>query len=55
VIPLDFDGRLKDGKAYVGWVDVATTEPVDDKDVRSRYEKKILEHTGIRLIGTLPC
>jgi len=46
-----FDGRLKDGKAYVGWVDAKTGEPVDDKDARNQYEKHILEHTGVRLIG----
>ncbi|KAI0950742.1 hypothetical protein AcW1_007973 [Taiwanofungus camphoratus] len=45
-----FDGRLKDGSLYVGWVDVKTSEPVDDKDVRNRYEKDILSHAGIRLI-----
>ncbi|KAJ7285205.1 fatty acid synthase [Mycena rebaudengoi] len=34
-----FDGRLKDGSLYVGWVDSKTGEPVDDKD-----------HAGVRLI-----
>lgn len=48
-----FDGRLKDGKAYVGWVDTKSGEPVDDKDVRAKYETEILEHTGVRLIGEL--
>jgi len=47
-----FDGRLKDGSLYVGWVDSKTNEPVDDKDVKGRYEKEILLHAGIRLIGT---
>lgn len=47
-----FDGRLKDGSLYVGWVDAKSSEPVDDKDVRSRYEKDILTHAGVRLIGT---
>ncbi|KAF9062802.1 hypothetical protein BDP27DRAFT_1368514 [Rhodocollybia butyracea] len=42
--------RLKDGSLYVGWVDSKSGEPVDDKDVRGRYEKDILEHAGIRLI-----
>lgn len=46
-----FDGRLKDGSLYVGWVDSKTNEPVDDKDVKGRYEKEILAHAGIRLIG----
>ena len=46
-----FDGRLKDGTLYVGWVDAKSGEPVDDKDVRARYEKDILAHTGVRLIG----
>jgi len=45
-----FDGRLKDGSLYVGWVDATSGEPVDDKDVRGRYEKEILSHAGIRLI-----
>ncbi|KAL1413365.1 fatty acid synthase alpha subunit Lsd1 [Vanrija albida] len=44
------DGKLKDGTSYVGWVDAKSGEPVDDKDVRSKYEKEILAHAGIRLI-----
>ncbi|KGO39140.1 Acyl transferase/acyl hydrolase/lysophospholipase [Penicillium expansum] len=43
------NGPLK-GKAYSGWVDAKTGDPVDDKDIKSKYEKHILEHTGIRLI-----
>ncbi|KAI9205069.1 fatty acid synthase [Polychytrium aggregatum] len=35
---------------YSGWIDVATKEPVQDFNVKSKYEEKILEHTGIRLI-----
>ncbi|KAJ1828976.1 fatty acid synthase alpha subunit Lsd1 [Coemansia sp. RSA 2599] len=33
-----------------GWVDAATGEPVADKDIKRRYEPRILEHTGIRLL-----
>ena len=44
------DGRLKDGSLYIGWVDAKISEPVDDKDVRGRYEKEILAHAGVRLI-----
>ncbi|KAL4972439.1 hypothetical protein BDW66DRAFT_144142 [Aspergillus desertorum] len=43
------NGPIK-GKAYSGWVDSKTGEPVDDKDVKAKYEKYILEHSGIRLI-----
>lgn len=43
------NGPLK-GKAYSGWVDSKTGEPVDDKDIKGKYEKYILEHSGIRLI-----
>ncbi|KAB8239003.1 3-oxoacyl-synthase [Aspergillus alliaceus] len=43
------NGPLK-GKAYSGWVDAKTGDPVDDKDIKPKYEKFILEHTGIRLI-----
>jgi fatty acid synthase subunit alpha len=43
------NGPIK-GKPYSGWVDAKTGEPVDDKDVKVKYEKYILEHSGIRLI-----
>jgi 3-oxoacyl-ACP reductase-like protein len=46
-----FDGRLKDGSLYVGWVGSKTNEPVDDKEVKGRYEKDIFLHAGVRLIG----
>ena len=46
-----FDVRLKDGSLYVGWVDSKTNEPIDDKEVKGRYEKDILLHAGVRLIG----
>ncbi|KAK9446831.1 3-oxoacyl-reductase [Limtongia smithiae] len=42
-------GQLK-GQMYSGWVDTKTNEPVDDFDVKAKYEKHILEHSGIRLI-----
>ncbi|KAG8905251.1 3-oxoacyl-[acyl-carrier-protein] synthase [Tulasnella sp. 403] len=45
-----FDGRLKTGELYVGWTDAKSGEPVDDKDVKAKYEKDILAHSGIRLI-----
>ncbi|EEB89578.1 hypothetical protein MPER_12305, partial [Moniliophthora perniciosa FA553] len=45
-----FNGKLKDGSLYVGWVDSKSGEPVDDKDVKGRYEKDILTHAGVRLI-----
>ncbi|KAJ2398450.1 fatty acid synthase alpha subunit Lsd1 [Coemansia sp. RSA 2603] len=45
-----FNGRLKNKQLYSGWVDAKTEEPVEDKDIKARYEKSILEHTGIRLI-----
>ncbi|CRG88720.1 fatty acid synthase subunit alpha, fungi type [Talaromyces islandicus] len=43
------NGPLK-GKPYSGWVDSKTGDPVDDKDIKGKYEKYILEHSGIRLI-----
>ncbi|KAK0450204.1 fatty acid synthase [Armillaria borealis] len=45
-----FDGRLKDGSLYVGWVDSKSGDPVDDKDIKARYEKDVLAHSGVRLI-----
>lgn len=43
------NGPLK-GQSYSGWVDAKSGDPVDDKDVKPKYEKYILEHSGIRLI-----
>lgn len=45
------DGKLANGQTYVGWVDAKSGEPVDDKDVKTKYEKDIIKHAGIRLIG----
>lgn len=45
------NGRLKSGELYVGWVDTKSGEPVSDGEVKKRYEKDIIEHSGIRLIG----
>lgn len=50
-----FNGPLKDGSLYTGWVDAQTNEPVEDLKVKSKYEDKILAHTGIRLIGMAAC
>ncbi|KAI1007021.1 Fatty acid synthase subunit alpha [Podosphaera aphanis] len=43
------NGPIK-GKQYAGWVDSKTGQPVDDKDIKGKYEQHILEHSGIRLI-----
>jgi len=44
------DGKLKIDKPYVGWVDAKTEEPVDDSQVKAKYETQIKEHTGVRFI-----
>jgi fatty acid synthase subunit alpha len=46
-----FDGKLPNGALHVGWVDAKSGDPVDDKDVKVKYEANILAHSGIRLIG----
>jgi fatty acid synthase subunit alpha len=45
----NYNGQLK-GKSYSGWVDAKSGDPVEDKDVKAKYEKYVLEHSGIRLI-----
>jgi fatty acid synthase subunit alpha len=46
-----YNGVIKTtGQLYSGWVDSKTGEPVEDQDVKGKYEKFILEHSGIRLI-----
>lgn len=44
-----FNGSIK-GKQYTGWVDAKTNAPVEDMDIKKKYEEEILAHTGIRLI-----
>ncbi|KAI9836057.1 MAG: hypothetical protein M1819_001668 [Sarea resinae] len=43
------NGPIK-GKAYAGWVDAKSGEPVDDKDIKPKYEQHILDHSGIRIV-----
>ena len=43
------NGPIK-GQPYSGWVDTKTGAPVSDKEVKPKYEKYILEHSGIRII-----
>ncbi|PVU94326.1 hypothetical protein BB561_002640 [Smittium simulii] len=45
-----FSGRMKSGANYTGWIVSETGEPIDDRDVKAKFEKKILEHSGIRLV-----
>jgi fatty acid synthase subunit alpha, fungi type len=40
------------GKPYSGWLDAKTNEPVEEWDIKKRYEKHILDHSGIRLIDS---
>ncbi|KAI1414021.1 putative 3-oxoacyl-synthase [Hypoxylon sp. FL1857] len=40
--------------AAAAWVDTATGAPVYDHEVKAKYEKQILEHTGLRLIEPSP-
>jgi fatty acid synthase subunit alpha len=38
------------GELYSGWVDAKSEEPIADHQVKQRYEKDILAHSGIRLV-----
>ncbi|KAI0849571.1 putative 3-oxoacyl-synthase [Daldinia vernicosa] len=40
--------------AAAAWLDVATNTPVHDYEIKAKYEKQILEHTGLRLIEPSP-
>ncbi|KAL8696442.1 MAG: hypothetical protein Q9201_007657 [Fulgogasparrea decipioides] len=35
---------------YSGWIDVETGGPLTDKEIKSKFEKQIVEHSGIRVI-----
>ena len=41
---------LPSGEKYTGWIDAQDGSPVADMDIKSRYEERILSHTGIRLL-----
>lgn len=38
------------GQPFSSWVDVASGTPVQDIDIKAKYEGKILSHSGIRFI-----
>ncbi|KAI0881212.1 putative 3-oxoacyl-synthase [Annulohypoxylon maeteangense] len=40
--------------AAATWIDAATDAPVHDREIKAKYEKQILEHTGLRLIEPSP-
>ncbi|KAK7960616.1 hypothetical protein PG988_011830 [Apiospora saccharicola] len=43
------NGPLK-GKDYCGWLDVESSSPIADSEVKTKYQSYIIEHTGIRII-----
>lgn len=42
-------GELK-GETYAGWIDAETENDVHEDEFRTRYEEKILAHSGLRFI-----
>ncbi|QLQ78958.1 hypothetical protein HG537_0B03050 [Torulaspora globosa] len=42
--------KYKQTSEMSGWVDAATLESIDGIKIKERYEAKILEHSGIRII-----
>lgn len=44
------NGPLPGMPQYSGWIDTKTKQPVDDRDIKTKYEDYLLEHAGIRLI-----
>ncbi|KAL5319173.1 hypothetical protein ACEPPN_012222 [Leptodophora sp. 'Broadleaf-Isolate-01'] len=38
------------GEWYSGWVDAKSAKPIEDHQIKQRYEKEILAHSGIRLV-----
>jgi len=46
-----YSGPTKHGD-YCGWVETETGQPISDVDIKRKYEKRILEHSGIRLINS---
>ncbi|KXN65981.1 thiolase-like protein, partial [Conidiobolus coronatus NRRL 28638] len=40
----------KAGGVYTGWVDAKSGQPVEDSQIKAKYEEHILKHTGIRIL-----
>lgn len=38
------------GQPFSSWVDVGTGEPVQDLDIKVKYEQRIMSHAGVRLV-----
>lgn len=38
-----------------GWIETSSGEPIDDWDIKVKYEKQILEHSGIKIIEPRAC
>lgn len=49
-----FNGKLADGKQYIGWVDRASKVPIAEHKIKEMYESRIIEHAGVRLINPEP-
>ncbi|MBF0491737.1 MAG: DUF1729 domain-containing protein [Deltaproteobacteria bacterium] len=45
--PLEIEGKMQN---YAGWIDIKTKAPVAAHEVKAKYEKEILEHSGIRIV-----
>jgi fatty acid synthase subunit alpha len=39
-----------EGMPYTGWVEKDTKKPVNDDDIKQKYEEHILKHSGIRVL-----
>ncbi|KAL6948698.1 hypothetical protein ACO0QE_001171 [Hanseniaspora vineae] len=46
-------GYIEYDKKVKVWVDMKTREPIDDSSLKEVYEKKVLEHTGVRVVDPL--
>ena len=44
-------GASRTVRSTFGWVDSKSGEPVDDKDIKGKYQQDIITHAGVRLIG----
>ncbi|KAH5118700.1 hypothetical protein HBH71_096030 [Parastagonospora nodorum] len=39
-----------EGQPYSGWVEKGTKKPVNDDEIKQKYEEHILKHSGIRIL-----
>jgi len=42
--------QAAEGSEYIGWIEKDTKRPIEDREVKQKYEEHVLNHSGIRVL-----